>query len=282
MREALAARSDDDFVTSAPPPARRAAPARRPVGTRGKAAPSRARREPGLGEKALAFVAQRPGAALSALLLAGCAAAIAWNALVLQTARHPAPLFDRGAPARLEAAPPAAVLPPTRPAPVAEAAAEPPAASHPVAPAASAAQPSAAVPPSAPAPAKPSPRSAIADLIAKGEVTQPQRVTAAPPPAPPPPRAAPAVQDSIAEMIRMGGPVPVPPASVGRPESDTVLFAQRALAKLGYGVKADGLMGSGTRQAIERFERDRHLPVTGELGPRTLRELSAQSGLPQP
>ena len=49
----------------------------------------------------------------------------------------------------------------------------------------------------------------------------------------------------------MGGPVPVPPGNVGRPDpGDTVLAGQRALARLGYSVKVDGMMGSGTRQAI--------------------------------
>jgi peptidoglycan hydrolase-like protein with peptidoglycan-binding domain len=88
------------------------------------------------------------------------------------------------------------------------------------------------------------------------------------------------VRDPIAEIIRMGGPVPTPPANVGRSDAgDLVLSGQRALARLGYGVKVDGMMGAGTRQAIERFEQDRRLPVTGEFGPRTVRELSAVSGI---
>ena len=46
--------------------------------------------------------------------------------------------------------------------------------------------------------------------------------------------------------------------------------AQRALTKLGYGtLKSDGAIGPGTRQAIEKFERDRRLPVTGDLNSRT-------------
>ena len=66
------------------------------------------------------------------------------------------------------------------------------------------------------------------------------------------------------------------PAEPHRP----VAAAQRALAKLGYGpLKADGVLGEGTRQAIERFERDRRLAVTRDLAPRTLKELSAQSGV---
>lgn len=269
MREALAARSDDDFVTS-PPPVRRAAPARRPASPR-RAAPAKTRQEPGPAAKLLGFVLQRPREAFVTLLLTGCAAAIAWNALALQTVRHPAPLFMRPSGHAAESASPTpTLLPPARPTVEAPASELP--SSH-------AAMPAPAVP------VKPS-RSAIADLIAKGEVTQPQRVIAAPPPppaAPAPLRAQPQpAQDSIAEMIRMGGPVPVPPAAVGKPEADAVLLGQRALAKLGYGVKPDGIMGSETRQAIERFERDRRLPVTGEFGSRTLRELASLSGLPMP
>ena len=81
----------------------------------------------------------------------------------------------------------------------------------------------------------------------------------------------------------MGGAVPTPPANVGRPDgADPVLSAQRALAKLGYPVKPDGMMGAATRTAIERFEQDRRLPVTGEFNARTLRDLSAASGISIP
>jgi peptidoglycan hydrolase-like protein with peptidoglycan-binding domain len=59
-----------------------------------------------------------------------------------------------------------------------------------------------------------------------------------------------------------------------------VLAAQRALVKLGYTqVKADGVPGEATRSAIERFERERKLPVTGRLNPVTVRELAAASGM---
>jgi peptidoglycan hydrolase-like protein with peptidoglycan-binding domain len=37
--------------------------------------------------------------------------------------------------------------------------------------------------------------------------------------------------------------------------------------------------GTGTRQAIERFEQDKRLPVTGEFNARTVRELSSASGI---
>ncbi|MDB5643403.1 MAG: hypothetical protein JWN07_2720 [Hyphomicrobiales bacterium] len=61
-----------------------------------------------------------------------------------------------------------------------------------------------------------------------------------------------------------------------------IVAAQKALMKLGYVVKADGVMGAGTRKAIEMFEQSRKLPVTGDLSSRVSRELSALSGVAVP
>ena len=85
---------------------------------------------------------------------------------------------------------------------------------------------------------------------------------------------APAARDSIADMLRTG--------AVGEP-SKPVALAQKALQKLGYGpIKADGHFGSGTKQAIERFERDRKLPVTGDIAGRTGKELlAAAAAIPE-
>ena len=65
----------------------------------------------------------------------------------------------------------------------------------------------------------------------------------------------------------------------GASAAKTVETAQRALAKLGYRVKADGEFGGATRQAIEKFERDNGFPVHGDLSAKVKRELSARSGL---
>ena len=80
-----------------------------------------------------------------------------------------------------------------------------------------------------------------------------------------------------------GATAPAPVPDAGRVEpSRAIVNAQRALNKINYGpMKPDGLLGPGTRQAIERFERDHKLPVTGELAPRTVRELATVSGIPQ-
>ena len=90
----------------------------------------------------------------------------------------------------------------------------------------------------------------------------------------PAPVPAPASRDAIGDILRGGGQTPAADAN------RTVVAGQRALNKLNYGpLKADGLMGAGTRAAIERFERDRKLPFTGEIAGRTARELAAASGM---
>lgn len=79
-------------------------------------------------------------------------------------------------------------------------------------------------------------------------------------------------EDPIATYLASNPPVP--PAK-------RLLAVERALASLGYGpLKVDGLMDVDTQGAIERFERDRALPVTGRATPAVIRELGAMSGLP--
>ena len=68
-------------------------------------------------------------------------------------------------------------------------------------------------------------------------------------------------------------------------ETDTasrrVLAVQRALTDFGYGqVKPTGVMSPETKSAIERFERERKLPVTGQISDRLARELAAITGRP--
>jgi peptidoglycan hydrolase-like protein with peptidoglycan-binding domain len=60
-----------------------------------------------------------------------------------------------------------------------------------------------------------------------------------------------------------------------------VIAVQRALNDYGYGpVKITGNFGAETVSAIQKFERDRKLPVTGQISPRLLRELAALTGRP--
>jgi peptidoglycan hydrolase-like protein with peptidoglycan-binding domain len=82
-------------------------------------------------------------------------------------------------------------------------------------------------------------------------------------------------------------PVPVPRPAPRDPIADLiaptprVTAVQRALNDYGYGpVKATGLYGPETVAAIEKFERDRKMPVTGQISPRLMRELAALTGRP--
>ena len=60
-----------------------------------------------------------------------------------------------------------------------------------------------------------------------------------------------------------------------------VLAIQRALAEYGYGqIKPTGTVDPDTKAAIERFERERRLPITGQVSDRFTRELAAVTGRP--
>jgi peptidoglycan hydrolase-like protein with peptidoglycan-binding domain len=63
--------------------------------------------------------------------------------------------------------------------------------------------------------------------------------------------------------------------------SKRVLALQRALAEYGYGqIKPSGVIDADTKTAIERFERERRLPVTGQVSERVTRELASVTGRP--
>lgn len=64
--------------------------------------------------------------------------------------------------------------------------------------------------------------------------------------------------------------------------SDSKITAvQRALSSYGYGqIKPTGVYDPETRAAIERFERERRLPITGRVSERLTRELTALTGRP--
>jgi peptidoglycan hydrolase-like protein with peptidoglycan-binding domain len=63
--------------------------------------------------------------------------------------------------------------------------------------------------------------------------------------------------------------------------SRQVLAIQRALSEYGYGpLKPTGIYDADTRATIERFERDRKLPITGQISERVTRELAGLTGRP--
>jgi hypothetical protein len=80
-------------------------------------------------------------------------------------------------------------------------------------------------------------------------------------------------------------PAPIPVSSRSDPVGDLIIASrrvaavQRALTDYGYGqLKPTGTIGSDTQAAIQKFERDRKIPVTGQMSDRLVRELSAVTG----
>src|SRR5271169_6418566 len=103
--------------------------------------------------------------------------------------------------------------------------------------------------------------------------------------------------DLMANLVKTTGATPVMPAAVPRPlapvplsvhgdaasipSARRVASVQRALTDYGYGqLKPTGMIGSDTQAAIQKFERARKLPVTGQLSDRLVRELTGMIGHP--
>jgi peptidoglycan hydrolase-like protein with peptidoglycan-binding domain len=79
-------------------------------------------------------------------------------------------------------------------------------------------------------------------------------------------RTAPWRNDPIADLI---GP------------SRRIMALQRALSDFGYGqINPTGTLDEQTSRAIEKFERERRLPITGQVSERLLREVAALTGRP--
>lgn len=89
----------------------------------------------------------------------------------------------------------------------------------------------------------------------------------------------------------MAPAAPRPPAPVHAAKSDPVgelivstrriAAVQRALTEYGYGqLKPTGVIGTDTQAAIQKFERDRKMPVTGQLSDRLIRDLTVLTGRP--
>lgn len=108
-------------------------------------------------------------------------------------------------------------------------------------------------------PTKPAPR--VVDLSATHSVVAPRLPQAVPVPSPSPRR-----NDPIADLI---------------PPSPRMMAVQRTLSNYGYGqLKPTGLLDDATSQAIEKFERERKMPVTGRMSDRLVNELTAVTGHP--
>ena len=63
--------------------------------------------------------------------------------------------------------------------------------------------------------------------------------------------------------------------------SPRIAAVQRALSDYGYGqIRPNGMLDDDTSVAIEKFEREHKMPVTGEISDRLVGELAAMVGHP--
>ena len=125
------------------------------------------------------------------------------------------------------------------------------------------------------------------------DVTRPAAVTTGSVPMPPTKRSARLPAATLPAATPAPTPAPVKTAAAPRPDNrhdpiaelleptNRTIAVQRALAEFGYGqIKPTGTIGPETRAAIEKFERERKLPVTGQVSERLTRELSTMKGGP--
>jgi Putative peptidoglycan binding domain len=105
--------------------------------------------------------------------------------------------------------------------------------------------------------------------------------SAEPSPADPKP-AEPKAADTLANLVKSTNAPAVAPSNTAQAAgSRRVAAVQRALTEYGYGqLKPTGTVGSDTQAAIQKFERERKIPVTGQVSDRLVRELAAVTGRP--
>ena len=200
---------------------------------------------------AMRILLHSPKDMVAGLLAFAAVSAIVANALFLQAGRHPSPMFGTVTRMPVAAIAPTSPLPRPRPVEAAARAAEPTQSEARVA----------------------EPKGADAKSDSKSDpMTNLVRATAAPQPAP----------STIARP-----PAPIPVASRHEtianqtPASRRVAAVQRTLTEYGYGqLKPTGTVGSDTQAAIQKFERERKLPVTGQMSDRLVKELTAMIGRP--
>ena len=209
--------------------------------------------------------------------------AIVANAVFMQAGRHPSPMFGGSVAVPMAAPAPASPLP--RPRPI-EAAGKPPEAKPLEAKSLEAksleAKPLETKPLEAKSLETKSVETKSVDL--RPVEARPSEAKSADPPAHP--VKAPGAS-SVASTNVLRPPAPIPPSSRNDPVGDLITTShrvatvQRALTEYGYGqLKPTGTVGSDTQAAIQKFERDRKMPVTGQMSERLVRELTAMTGRP--
>jgi hypothetical protein len=196
------------------------------------------------------LVFHSPKDALAGAVAVAAVLAIIVNALFMQAGRHPSPLFATISPAAKPTAEP-------KPAPVTvapvqqQAVASPQGASSPM-------------PRPRPPEAEMRPGDPLGNLVRSTSVSNAPAASSTTMQRPPAAIPQGAKTDSIAGQIV---------------SSARVAAVQRALTDYGYGqLKATGTVGADTQAAIQKFERERKLPLTGQVSERLVRELGLATG----
>jgi Putative peptidoglycan binding domain len=191
---------------------------------------------------AMRILLHSPKDTVAGVVAFAAVSAIIANALFLQAGRHPSPMF--GSVVAMPVAGLPAVSPLPRPRPV-EIATKP-----------------ADVSPSEPKPAEPKAADPLGNLV---------KATSSPAVASSVPRpSVPVLVSSHNDTVPNSGP-----------GSRRVAAVQRALTEYGYGqLKPTGTIGTDTQAAIQKFEREHKMPVTGQMSDRLVRDLAAMIGHP--
>jgi Putative peptidoglycan binding domain len=101
---------------------------------------------------------------------------------------------------------------------------------------------------------------------ARPKAVQPQPLLSSADTLPAPQRVVARRNDPIAQLIGM---------------SSRIIAVQRVLSEYGYGqIRPSGVLDRPTSAAIEKFEREHKLPVTGRISERLVSDLSTMTGRP--
>jgi putative peptidoglycan binding protein len=195
-----------------------------------------------------------PKDTIAAALALATACGIITNALFLQSGHHPSPMFGSSV-----------VMMPVSPAPTVQA--------NPI----------------------PRPRPIEAELSPpEPKFADPKPADGKPADAKPaePRSAEPKAADPVANLVNTTAPAAAQPANAVRPPAPIpqpvhgigprrIAAVQRALTEYGYGqLKPTGAMGAETQVAIQKFEREHNMPVTGQVSDRLVRVLTTMIGHP--
>ena len=207
---------------------------------------------------AMRILLHSPKDLVAGVLAFAAVSAIIANALFLQAGHHPSPMFGSVVAVPTAGLAPASPLPRPRPVELATKPAD-----------------------TSPQESKPA---ELKPAESKPAELKPVEIKPAEPKA-----AEPKSADPLANLVKATAATPVT-ASVPRPPAPIptaaqgarrVAAVQRVLTEYGYGqLKPTGTIGSDTQAAIQKFERERKLPLTGQMSDRLVRDLVAMTGHP--